>query len=766
MSTYHLHFKGVVQGVGFRPFVLDSARSRGLSGRVKNSGKGLEIVITADEAEARSYFDYLFEHAPLHSLITSRSIRKVADQKYKDFQIEESSTEKKSGALLSPDIALCDRCRDEMRNKKNRRYKYAFATCLNCGPRYSIIRKLPYDRPHTTMADLKMCSDCKAEYEEPGDIRQHSQTNSCPQCSIPMILYDSNKKLMERNPKKILRICAQSLKEGHIWAVKGVGGYLLLADATREKSIQTLRIRKKRPSKPFAVMYPNLKVVKEDAWINPYEEKELKRADAPVLLALRKKEPASGLCSADVAPGLQTIGILLPYSPLFELILSEVSRPLVATSANLSGSTIIYDDQQALDHLGSIADYILTFDREIVTPQDDSVVQINQNGDRILLRRSRGLSPNYHPHPFRKLNKRVLATGADLKGAFAIADREKLIVSQYLGDQESYDSQLAFQHTLDHIQTLYSFKPEVILSDQHPVYHSRALAEKVAKKESVKLFSIQHHEAHFAAVLAENGLLKTDREVLGFIWDGTGYGDDGQVWGGETFSIDRGGFKRKLHLDYFPVLAGDKMSLEPRLSALSLFAQFPEAEPILQSLFNEKEWDYYQKLLAAPTFLKTSSMGRFIDAIAAILGISSLNSYEAEAAIKLESIVRTGISSGPGIYEESTDSGNYSFEIFDDIINWKPVLSEILEDIGKKKSTETIVKNLFGSLGKLVFQSSRQAGVKDLAFSGGVFQNVVLVNTLLNLKPEDTRLWFHKKLSPNDENIPFGQIAYYEKFLK
>ncbi len=752
--------------MGFRPFVLDSARTRRLKGRVKNSGKGLEILITADEKDARSYFDYLFEHAPAHSLITKRSIRKVASQQYEDFQIEESTTEKKAGALLPPDIALCDRCRDEMREQKNRRHNYAFTTCLNCGPRYSIIRKLPYDRPHTTMADLNMCQHCKAEYVEPGDIRQHSQTNSCPECSIPMLLYNSKKKIMERDPERILRICTQSLKEGRIWAVKGVGGYLLLADATCNKSIETLRIRKKRPSKPFAVMYPNLKTVKKDAWIGLHEENTLKGADAPVLLALRKDEPASGLCCADVAPGLQTIGILLPYSPLFELILSGVSRPLVATSANLSGSPIIYDDQLALDHLGSIADYILTFDREIVTPQDDSVVQLSQNGDRIILRRSRGLSPNYNPHPFRNLKKRVLAVGADLKGAFAISDREKLIVSQYLGDQESYDSQLAFQHTLEHIQSLYSFKPEVVLADKHPAYHSRALAEKTAGRENLKLFSVQHHKAHFAAILAENGLLMQDREVLGYIWDGTGYGDDGQVWGGEIFSKDKAGFSRKLHLDYFPVLAGDKMSLEPRLSAFSLFGQFPEAEPILRSLFSEKEWDFYRKLLAAPTHLKTSSMGRFIDAIAAILRISSFNSYEAESAIKLENSIRPGTSSCPGNYKERPDAGDYTFEICDDIINWKPVLSDILEDIGKKKSAETILKNLFRSLGKLVFQISRQADVKDLAFSGGVFQNVILVNTLINQKPDDIRLWFHKNLSPNDENIPFGQIAYYEKFLK
>ena len=743
--------------MGFRPFVLDSARSRGLKGRVKNSGKGLEIIITSDEVSAQSYYDYLNDHAPPHALITSRTIRKIADQQYQDFQIEKSSTGKKAGALLPPDIALCDRCRDEMKDKTDRRHRYAFTTCLNCGPRYSIIRKLPYDRPHTTMAELEMCRDCKAEYEEPGSIRQHSQTNSCPACSIPITLYDSQKKVVERDPERVIQFCIQSLIEGHIWAIKGIGGYLLLADATRKKSVQALRNRKKRPSKPFAVMYPNLKSVKGDVWIDSLEENALKGADAPVLLALRRSVPASGLCSNDVAPGLQTIGILLPYSPLFELILTGVNRPLIATSANLSGSPIIYDDQQALDHLRSIADYILTFDREIVTPQDDSVVQLSKNGNHITLRRSRGMSPNYTPHPFRKIDKRVLAVGADLKGAFAIADSNKLIVSQYLGDQGSYDSQIAYQATLRHIQSLYSFEPEVVLADSHPAYHSRALAEKIAKNTDVKLHTIQHHKAHFAAVLAENELFKHDNEVLGFVWDGTGYGEDGQIWGGEVFLRDKGGFKRKLHMDYFPVLSGDKMSLEPRLSAISLFAEFPDAEPILKTQFTDKEWKYYQKLLSASTNLQTSSMGRMIDAVAAILKISSYNNYEAEAAIKLESMARN--SQGHGF-------SDYRFEICGDIINWKPAMTGILDDIQKGKDIKYIAESFFNSLGYLIFQISQQAGVRDLAFSGGVFQNVALVNTLLNQKPEDTRLWFHKSLSPNDENIPFGQIAYYDRYVK
>lgn len=741
--------------MGFRPFVLDNARSRNLKGRVKNSSNGLEIVLTADDATARAFYSFLISNTPPHSLITSNSIKRVPDQNYEDFRIIESTGEIVDGALLPPDIAMCDQCRDEIRDGRNRRYEYAFTTCLHCGPRYSIIRNLPYDRPKTTMADIKMCPDCDNEYCEPGGNRQHSQTNSCPVCAIPMSIYDSNQNLVDREPKRMIQLCIKELNKGNIIAVKGIGGYLLLADATNEESILTLRRRKNRPAKPFAVMYPDLQCAKRDAWIGTKEEEVLKGADAPVLLVLRKDKPASGLCGEAVAPGLDTVGIFLPYSPLFEIILRQFNRPLIATSANLSGAPIIYSDDQAVAYLGTMADYILTFDREIVAPQDDSVVQLSDSGERILLRRSRGLSPNYHPHPFTEIKKRVVAFGADLKGTFAIADNKKLIISQYLGNQESYESQSAFQHTLEHIQTLYSFKPEVVLADAHPDYHSRTMAVKMAEESDIDLIPVQHHKAHFAAILSEHDLQKSDRKILGFIWDGTGYGEDGQIWGGEVFLKGPRGISREMHLNYFPVLSGDKMSLEPRLSALSLLTEFPGAKSVLTSQFSEKEWAFYEKLTSVPPKLRTSSMGRFLDAVSALLGICSFNSYEAEAAMKLENAARKA---------SHSTAGDYTFESGGDIIDWRPVIKKILKDLQTGKSTDHIANGVFRALGKVIYQISNQMGIQDLAFSGGVFQNVVLINTLINLKPKNTRLWFHHKLSPNDENISFGQIAYYNMF--
>lgn len=754
MPTFHLHYEGIVQGIGFRPFVYDSACRRNLKGWVKNSGEGLEIRITANENDAREFYRFIAENAPPHSLITNKSFQKVKDENFDEFRIADSTSGNSAQALLPPDIALCEQCRSEMQNSSNRRRQYAFITCVHCGPRYSIITGLPYDRPQTTMAHLEMCAKCTDEYEKPGELRQHSQTNSCPDCAIPMHLFNSEAEPVSHDAEDIINRCTRGIESGQVIAVKGIGGYLLMADATNEQSINTLRKRKQRPAKPFAVMYPGLEMAKGDAVIRPHHETALKSAESPVVLCERKENPATGLCGEAVAPGLGTVGVMIPYSPLFEWIMANIQRPVIATSANLSGSPIVYKDDQALKYLGNFADYILTFDRDIVIPQDDSVVQFSSRDLRIILRRSRGLAPNYHPHPFKKIRKPVLAAGADLKGAFALADKQKLIVSQFLGNQESYDSQVAFQHTLHHIQNLYSFKPEKILADAHPEYFSRAMAEKIAENEKVELLTVQHHKAHFAAVLAEHGLQESE-EILGFIWDGTGYGDDGQIWGGEVFLKSKKSFRRIMHMRYFSHLSGNKMSLEPRLSALSLLRDFSEAETLLRRHFNEKVWNYYQKLADSPPELSTSSMGRFLDGIGCLLGAGTHNTYEAEVAMKLETMARGCNGKNPPYYEFQFENG---------VINWKPFLSGVLYDLKNGKHPHEIAAGVFHSLASMVYQISDVTGLKRLAFSGGVFQNAVLVNELIKQKPDRVELIFHTRLSPNDENIPFGQLAYDDMF--
>ncbi len=756
MPTYHMRFRGIVQGVGFRPFVYQKAHELGLKGWVKNSGDGLEIRVTDTDATARQFYHYVYKNAPPHALIIKKSIRPVKEESFSNFSIIESTSGKQAGTLLAPDIALCDSCRMEMNDEADRRYRYAFTTCLHCGPRYSIITQVPYDRPNTTMAHLGMCVECQAEYDQPGAYRQHSQTNSCPDCTIPMCLYSGNGEELSRDADAILEICTEVLKSGMILAVKGIGGYLLLADATNQVCIETLRERKHRPAKPFAVMYPDVEMAKRDAVISQHHEDALRAPDAPVVLCERKDNTASGLCGERIAPGLGTVGILLPYSPLYELIMQKVKRPLIATSANLSGSPIIYKDKQALEHLGHFADYILVFDRDIVAPQDDGVVQYTTSGKRILLRRSRGLAPNYQPYPFKKINKPVLAMGADLKGAFAMADGDKVLISQFLGNQESYDSQVSYRETLQHLCEHYSFKPEVLLADSHPGYHSTQLAEEMSREEGTELHTIQHHKAHFMAVLAENGLLNSNEDILGFIWDGTGYGEDNQIWGGEIFIRQKNRISRLNHLAYFPVLAGDKMSKEPRLSAISLLRNVPEAEHLLKGHFSEREWDFYTKMAAYPERVSTSSMGRFLDTIGCLLGAGTHNMYEAETAMKLENMARRY--SGKKLPD-------YEFELSNIGINWQPFLAGIIRDISKKRDIEEIAAGVFHSLAAMIYQISKETGINRLAFSGGVFQNAVLVDEIIKQNPGNAELLFHKQLSPNDENIPFGQIAWYEAAL-
>lgn len=794
MATYHIHTTGRVQGVGFRPMVCDAARRRSLKGWVRNSSAGLEIRFNASAAEAAAFHDEIVQKAPLHAIISGSTIRRVDDEAFSSFGIRHSAGERNPEVLMPPDVALCGSCRADMDDPGNRRYRYPFTTCLNCGPRYSIIRSLPYDRAGTTMDELESCPDCVDEYNRPGDRRQHSQTNSCSNCAIPMHAYGPEGLVPGLNSEQIIGLMAETIGKGEIIALKGIGGYLLMADATSRDAINTLRNRKRRPNKPFALMYPDVGTARLDARIGPDEEQALLSAEAPVVLCLTRETTDTGIHPDLIAPGLDTLGILMPYSPLFYLLMKQVDTPLIATSANITGSPIIYRDDDAVRNLKNLADLIITYDREITAPQDDSVVRFSPGGQRIILRRSRGMAPCYYPNPFQNdpdsdgeyingvngLNEiltdsepaftrgpesgDLLATGADLKSSFAVTSGKNLFVSQYLGNQESYDSQCAFRHTLAHIGELYRFRPEAILTDAHPGYFVTELAGEMAARLDIRTEKIQHHEAHFAAVLAENGVLKDSETVLGFIWDGTGYGTDGQIWGGEVIVKTASGFHRIAHLDYFCVLAGDRMSREPRLSALSLLRDFPEARTRLFHLFDSTEWAYYNRVLnngseaqvssssATGTGLMTSSMGRLFDGIASLLGICDHNTYEGEAAGRLEALARR---------HENRNGEYYPFLVADGIIRWKPVVEALLRDLDNGMDAALIAAKVFRGLSRLTIDFSRNTGIRTLAFSGGVFQNALITGNILEDKPGDVELYFHRQLSPNDENIGFGQIAHH-----
>lgn len=750
MNTYHIHIGGLVQGVGFRPFVCRLAESMQLKGWVSNGNDGVHVRFTAAEKEASLFYEKLTSIPPANAIIRSHAMKEVAHETFPDFCIHESDASAKPDLLLTPDIAICPHCLAEMADTANPRYQYPFTTCLECGPRYSITTALPYDREHTTMGALAMCPHCTAEYNDIHDRRHYSQTNSCPRCSIPMHLYNNQGEEICSDPECILIMLNKALEDGHIVAVKGIGGYLLLTDATKKLAIQTLRNRKHRPAKPFAVMYPSLEVMEGDILLTGKEKSALAGKTAPVVLCKLKEEQQSGLCVRDIAPGLDKLGVLLPYTGLFALITAQWGKPLIATSGNLSGSPIIYTDEEALLWLCDQADFIVSFEREIVAPQDDSVLQFSGQQQPILLRRSRGLAPNYFPSPF-QAEHCILAMGAEMKSAFAILDQHNLYVSQFLGDQANYESQSGFRDTLLHLLHLLKSKPRQILIDSHPNYFVSQTGKELAQEWNIPVMEIQHHKAHFCAVLAENDLLNTTEKVLGVTWDGTGYGEDDQIWGGEFFTLEDGDIDRYMHFDYFPQLLGDKMSKEPRVSAVALLRNNIDHLMMIKNHFSIAEREFYLKLLLQQPTLLTSSVGRFLDGVAAILDIQSFNSYEGEAAMKLEAVARSC---------DENSFGYYPVAINKNRLEWSVLIEELMMDKAAGVDTAVMARKVFVSLAMLIRNVAVRSGMHKIAFSGGVFQNAFLVDLIIEMLGDDFELFFHRQLSPNDECISFGQIAY------
>ena len=754
MRTYHIHINGLVQGVGFRPFVCHLAREMDIPGWISNTNDGVHIECNATTKKAATFYNTITSCPPANAIITCHHIRQITAKVYHEFAIRKSSGEHATDLLLTPDIATCNSCRDELSDTTNKRNHYPFTTCLNCGPRYSIIRQLPYDREHTTMSDLHMCSDCNREYSAIENVRHYSQTNSCKACAIPMHLYNTVINKVSSDPEGILKIVNYGLSAGKIIAVKGVGGYLLLCDATSEFSVASIRSRKHRPHKPLALMYADIAMAERDMQLRSVEIKMLKDKSAPIVLCKVKSDASNGICKQAIAPGLNKIGLMLAYTPLLLMISKAFGKPLVATSGNISGSPIFYRDEDALKNLFDVADFVLTFERDIVAPQDDSVLQFTERGQRIVLRRSRGLAPNFFPNPLQHTDEQVLAMGAELKSAFALQQQKNVYISQFLGDQGSLESQLAFKNTLQHLTGLLRISPSRILIDKHPGYFVSHEGKKIAAKMDAAVTEVQHHEAHFAAVLAENNLLHCNERVLGFAWDGTGYGDDHQVWGGESFIYEHYNMQRVSHLDYFPQLLGDKMSREPRLSALSLLKHFPQHQHLLLHSFTKQELQFYQQLLQQPVALYTSGVGRFLDGITAIMGLHFKNTYEGEAAMQLETLAA-------GCTYQSI--AFYPFNLQDGKLIWTDFISELVNDLERRQSKAFIARKVFYSLAKMIEQVAAHFDIERLAFSGGVFQNALLVDMITNLLPQK-KLYFHRQLSPNDESIGFGQLAWLEMY--
>jgi hydrogenase maturation protein HypF len=762
LPTYHIHINGIVQGVGFRPMVYQLAKEMQLNGYVKNGTDGVHIFFNASEQEAHSFFNKIKQEAPAQSTIISAELHRSADKSFIDFSImveEDDNIEKK--VLMSPDTAICSACKHELHDINNRRYRYPFITCTQCGPRYSIVDSLPYDRHGTSMQKFKMCKSCNEEYNDVTDRRFFSQTNSCVDCGAELKIWENVSSSLTDNSEEILGRIKNFLEQGKILAIKGIGGYLLLCCADNPETIQLLRNRKHRPSKPFAVLYPDIETVRNNFELSKQEKTLLESPESPIVLLYPKQVAFNNLSVQHIAPGLKRLGIMLPYSPLLELIANDYGMPLIATSANISRSPIIYKDEDALNYLFEIADYIVSCNRDIVIPEDDSVVQVSKYSNQpIILRRSRGYAPSFLQYK-PQTEACIFSTGAFLKSSFTLSINGNVFVSQFLGSGESYESQQMYKDTLDHWLRLYAVKPDAIITDKHTGYFSHQYAIELADQFQTEIKFVQHHEAHFAAVLAENNLLLSAEHVLGVIWDGTGLGSDGNIWGGEFFKYENNEMLRCYHFDYFPAITGDKLALEPRIAAICATGDAWPQSDILKEKFTEAEWNNYQSLIET-TNLFSSSVGRLFDAVASLLNVCDKQTYEGEAAMYLQALAEEYVEENGFVMDDTYfKEGSHYYRI-----PTASLMQGVIMDIKKGKAKNYIAAKFHYSLVCLINIVAKNINVRKICFSGGVFQNVLLTDWIQKAYSDKYELHFHKHLSPNDENISFGQLVHYDNKIQ
>lgn len=745
-KTFQITITGQVQGVGFRPYVYGLATSYNLKGNVSNDSQGVVIKVLGTETTIHKFYHQLINSPPPVSIIEGHRIEEIPIEKFNDFSIRTSTKQGPVHLRLTPDFAICEACKQDILNPKNERYGYPFTTCVHCGPRWAITKQFPFDRDTTHMDAFTMCPSCKHEYSDPTNRRFHSQTNSCPNCGVRISLLNANKQLLATNTEEVLEQVAKLLLAGHIVAIKNTSGYLLCCHAENPEAVQRLRDRKKRPTKPFAVLYPSLEKLEQELAVSPQQTATFNSTERPIVLL-----PLMGyrgeLALEQIAPGLNHLGVMLPYTSILQLISNRVATPMVATSGNIHGSPVISDVDDSFAKLNTVADYFVQHDLQIEHAQDDSVLKFSSKFKRpILFRRSRGYAPNIMIN-IPKTNETVLAMGADMKNTLAILPNEYLYVSQYIGNLEKFDVYERFVSETESLINIFETKPEIVLIDKHPRYFSAAFGKEIAKDHDSKTVAIQHHKAHFAAVLGEHDLFQSTDKILGVIWDGVGYGEDDQVWGGEFFTYYQGIINRCAHFEYFDWLAGDKMSKEPRIALFSLCNQ----KEILASKFTNEELRIYQSLQKYNS-LKTSSVGRLFDAVASLLGICDYNSYEGEASILLENCIDD--------YALS-DCKSYCPEIFNTFIPTQSIIENIIADLDAAVPKQQIATNFIYTLAGIILRYANANGYTKIACSGGVFQNTILIDMLCELKDDTVSVYFNEQLSPNDESISFGQMMYY-----
>jgi len=740
IHTYLIEVKGLVQGVGFRPFIYRLAIEHGLKGWVKNTNKNVLVCINTNETTLKRFIKEIQSKSPPASDIISINHTKTKSEIFSDFRIIASSDISDEITEVSPDIAVCDDCLEDMKIQEHR-ISYPFLNCTNCGPRFTIIRDLPYDRANTTMSGFTMCETCRSEYYDAGDRRFHAQPVACNNCGpeYELIIQDNH----IRGINKILKQTANLIDTGKIVAIKGQGGFHLACNALNEEAVDRLRKSKYREGKPFAVMFRDVESIKKYALLNSIEEQEIILWRRPIVILKAKKSLAY-----PVSSGLKTIGCMLPYMPfhyqLFELLKTPV---IVLTSGNLSDEPIIIDNKSAVKILRPITDAVLIYNRDIYNRTDDSVVMVVNETPR-MLRRSRG----YVPNPIRlKFDVNgILATGAELVNCFCLGKGNYAILSQHIGDLKNFETYTFYTESIDHFQKIFRMKAELIAHDMHPDY----LSTKWAIEAGLKKTAIQHHHAHIASAMAEHGL---DEKVIGVSFDGTGYGDDDNIWGGEFLISDLNDYSRYTHFEYKPMPGGDMVTYEPwRMAVSYLYSIYGEdfldfKLPFLRNIDKEKLRIVVQMLGDKLNSPLTSGAGRLFDAIAALLNICTQSEFHAEAPMRLESAIIHGIKDS---YPFSTGK----------TIGFSDTFKSVLDDIRKGTSEGIISAKFHNTIIKVVEKTvnsiRQETGLKKVILSGGTFQNRYL---LANLEPALRNFGFdvyaHSLIPCNDGGIALGQLA-------
>lgn len=726
-----------------------------LKGYVSNDELGVIIICQGENSE--TFFKEIHHRKPKSSEIIFSEIKEIeTTETFGNFFIKPTEKNIVVDIPLTPDFATCESCETELFDEKNPRYFYPFTTCTQCGPRYSITKKFPFERENTAIEVFKMCPNCLAEYKNPDDVRFHSQTNSCPNCGIQIWLKDNHGNEFKGTNREIFEKLAEELSKGKIIALKNTAGYLLMCDATNSEAVLELRNRKRRPTKPFAVLFSGISTMQEYLEISNLQIQHFKSSESPIIVI--KINDKKDLAIDEISPNMNTIGVMFPYSGTLKLISKTFGKPLIATSGNFHGSPICSSTEEAEQILGKIADFFLHNTLEIQHPQDDSVIKFSpKHQQKLVFRRSRGFAPNYFfAEELSELNKeknKILSLGGDLKNTFAIVPNNHVYISEYIGDLANFETYERFENTVKSYQKIFNFETEIILKDLHPKYENQKIINFLCNSvDSVRVKEIQHHKAHFASILGEKKLWKKDK-VLGIIWDGIGFGTSNEIWGGEFFLFENQKIERVAQLENFAWILGDKMSKSPKISALSI----SDNNDDLKFAFDENEWKIYTNLIEKSE-VKTSSMGRFFDAVSFVLGYEKPIYFEGESAMWLEKI------SQEAFLTENTETINLTDylegENFENIPT-KKIFSKIMEEKKSGINAGEIGLNFHYTLIKAIEKNAEKYKVKELAFSGGVWQNALLVDLAIDVLGEKFSIHFHEKLSPNDENISFGQLNYY-----